>query len=88
MAGISFDGEVRKVNPVWFLQQLEEVINLGSESDVQKKALFKSALRGTASQWIRLLDVPTYREIPDCFKAKYWSVEIQRQVITALQSES
>lgn len=34
MAGISFDGDVRKVNPMWFFQQFEEVLNLETNADV------------------------------------------------------
>lgn len=41
---------------MWFIQKFEEVANLAQQSDVQKKALLKGVLRGTASQWIRLLD--------------------------------
>lgn len=50
MSGISFDGDVRKVTPMWFLQRFEEVANLAHQSDVQKRALLRSVIRGTASQ--------------------------------------
>lgn len=66
-SGISFHGDVRKLNSIWFLHQFEEVANLAHQSDVQKHALLKGFMRGPASQWIRLLDVPTYTS-PGKFK--------------------
>lgn len=46
MAGISFDGDVRKMNLLWFMQQLGEIIKLQQLPDIQKRVLLKSVFRG------------------------------------------
>lgn len=76
------------MNAKWFMKEIEGTANMGSNTGPHRKVLFKSALQGTAAQRARLLDAPTYQHLQEMFLAKYWSAEIQRQAITALQSES
>ena len=84
----SFDGDAKKVNPMWFINQVEEIAGRVEIGDIAMKTIFRGAVKGNAAAWCRFISHLNYQEMRDRFLAKYWSAETQRHVIAAIHSGS
>lgn len=53
LADIQFNGDVKKINPIWFIEQIEAI---GEGELVEEEALkkvFRTAMKGSAANWIQ-----------------------------------
>ena len=53
-ADISFNGNLKKTNPIWFLNQIEEAVNQELVGDEAFKKVLKAGLKGEAAHWAKL----------------------------------
>lgn len=85
---LTSDEDIRRTNLRWYIKDCEGAINMNVQPESNKKTLFKSTLRVAVAQWGRLRDPSTYTHLRTLFVERFWSKEIQRQIVSALQSES
>lgn len=71
VVGLSFDGDIRRTSPRWYVKECKIEINLNQMPKSQMQTLFKSTLRGAAAQWVRLLDTPTYTQLRGLLEERF-----------------
>lgn len=73
MSDITFVRDVRRMNPMWFIQQFKETIQGAQQAANNSKPKHCSKVFSEGQQqWARLLDTPTYIQMQTLFKEKYW----------------
>ena len=87
-ADINFNSNIKRTNPLWFVNQIEEMANQELVGDEAIKSVFKAALKGDAANWVRFADEGEYPQLRRRFLDKYWSETIQREVNAYLRSGS
>ena len=88
LADIYFDGDSKKNNPSWFVQQIEEIAGRREIGENAMKTIFRGALKGSAGVWCRLVSDLNYENLRNRFLEKYWSPETQRNVVAMIHSGS
>ena len=86
LADVQFNGDVKKTNPVWFIEQIE---NIGEGELVGEEALkrvFRTAMKGVAANWVRFADTGNYEQLKVRFLDKFWSEPVQREIFAYLKT--
>ena len=63
IANLMFNGDIRKTNPIWFIESIKDI---SYEELVGKEALkrvFKAVLKRPVAQWARFADAATYQQL-------------------------
>ena len=88
IANLIFTGNIKKTNPIWFVESIEDISYEELVGEEALKRVFKATLKGPAAQWARFADAGTYQQLRARFMYKFWSESIQREVAGYIRTGS
>ena len=86
IANLTFNGDIKKTNPIWFIESIQDISYEELVGEEALKRVFKAALKGTAAQWARFADTGTYQQLQARFIEKFWSESIQREIAAYIRT--